>query len=101
MGHTSLDQPGLFQWTFGLSSSIGFVILILYHAIGKTHEKRLVAEKKALLEKVKMEEDKKSTEDEDVQAEKNIEHGKLHSDKISVLSFAGSWVSGSVVTTKF
>ena len=84
-----------------MSSSIGLIVLIIYHSIGKKHEKKLVAEKKVLLEKIKKEEEDKKTGNKEESALEELEQNKLHSDKMSALSFAGSWVSGNLLTTKF
>ena len=93
LGKTSLETPGLFQWSAGLSSSIGLAIIIAYHVIGQKCEKKIVADKTALLERVKAENEK---------SQDNLGLEICGIDKRpSLISYAGSWASESMLSNRF
>ena len=109
LGQTSLDTPGLFQWSFGVFSGFGLAILITYHIWGKKYEKEIVAEKAALLERIKQEAQEKTTDNNNNNnnnnnnsSEKNgQEDTSSNSHELSTPNYTKSWVSSSIVSTKF
>ena len=108
LGHTSLETPGLFQWSFGITSVSALLVLIAYHTFGKKYERKLIAEKTELLEKTKKEAEAKEVE----KAPKDTEKEKGGKDNLGVelnedlkslntSEYNRSWASGSVISTRF
>ena len=103
LGNTSLEIPGLFQYTAGLSCAAGLVLWICYQVFGKRYEKVIVENKQALVARLK--EEKGGTK-EPSKATLSVPGGEGQKEEdgdsiASMMKVTGSWGGRSMVSTKF
>jgi hypothetical protein len=80
IAHTSWQTQEIFQMTFGLTSGLALISLIIYHTVGKGLEKKHLAKKSALLERVKAEKKQGEVGGIDNEGVEGEKHGELEKD---------------------